>query len=344
MTYLKHLLMVALSIVAAEIHPVEAQGTMPPYQTMAEKAAWGSRNRKFAQLYLSRFQKNVTKELLDFALGNIDRNADLRTRAIIALGRIEDPQAEEPLQKLLLQLEEEQNAPPQDQVPIYRIKLALGRIRSQNLIGQARLESIAKSIDLSWAQVQGFGDQLKDATTDYKTRDLVRGSYQLEVVKEFIDVVRSMQRDGDKVDDLGVAHLIYSPLVEPSVSASRLSRIQEAEFWLTRSSAPTDYVFDPALLAGLGNEIKPILLKHLYAELEKLKNKPQLFQSEVGKIALDRAFRAASATGDLQFASVIAQFAQSGDTVISRYANRALESLASGEGTVILPRKPLSGI
>ena len=322
-----------------------------PYETPAEQQAWNERNRIMVKLYLSRYERNVTQEVLPFALERTDRNADIRTRAIIMLGRIEDGKAEAPLQKLLDQLQEKQSKirpqddpiTPVDAVPLFRLKLALGRIRARDLKGKEKLDAVAKSIDLTWEKVQEMGDQLKEATSATSTHHrLLMDSYQLEVVLEFFDVLRSMGRNGEDLDVLGASHLVYHPLLEPLLTSSRLTRGQEAEFWLKRSETPTTFIFNPAVVASLGNEVKPILLKHLQLELGKAKEHPDTYQG-MNRLALMRMFDSASATADLQFVPVLEEFSKLNNERIANDAQNALRGLQDGSGTVILPHRPING-
>ncbi|RYX80745.1 hypothetical protein EON83_27330 [bacterium] len=313
---------------------------------------WGQKNIQLTDLYMQRFKRNVTSDVIKVAMGEENESADQRNRAIVILGRLEDPLAEQPLSQLLKIAKDNEKLLFQGKLPAaqdllipWRIEIALGRIRARDLKGVSRLESIAKSIELTWPEVQKFGDELKVAAVEKDSwkREIVRDSYQLDVVTEFVDVLRIMGRRGEDLSTTGALRLSYTPLgaIEYVLEASHMSRANEAKWWLDRAIAPAKRGFYPRDMLGLGEDMKPMLLSALEKSLQLYQQNSNLYEERsLSWITLRTMLETASATGDQMYEPILDKFSHIDNKSISSSASQALEGLKSGGSASLVPIHP----
>ena len=236
------------------LRPTVARRTAMPYHTPQEKKAYENRARQFGRLWLARRKKNVTPQLLQML--DKEPTPGLRQAIVIALGRIEDPQATKPLQNLLVKANAQQPghiASPsaislRDDIPPYQIKLALGRIRARDLKGTAKLNAVAKTVGTTWPALKQTAAQLKAKmrvpTGIYEVKD----SKQRFILEEFYDVLYRMGKHGEDIQRMGAMDLAIWSTDLQDQAASQFAQEQGKIFTASLSNqAEIDYWFQKTL-------------------------------------------------------------------------------------------------
>lgn len=318
------------------VWPAYADKRPVPFTTPAQQQAWNGRTQRFAQLWLQRHKKSVTKPLLKMLAD--EPTPYLREHIVIALGRIEDPQAVKPLESLLrksLQSAKHLSSTQQRQeVPTFRIQLALARIQARKLRGTKKLDAIAKSVNRDWAGIVRTAGKLRSQIKERMGIYEVQESEERFVVEEFVDVLYRMGKQRQNIRALDAYQLPFWPQHTAMLQASSLSDRMEVQYWLKRSWPPNSSLFDPAHLLDLGPTVVPELMKYLKATLSLARSNPQTF----AKVRSYRdAFNAAATTRNQSFAPILKSFTTVDDRWMKIYAKRALKQLQTGGDSVAFP-------
>ena len=369
------LLLIAGLLAGAACSPqAQAKRNFPsPWGSASERVRYGERNRQFARIWLSRAHNpdEAARKILPFVLEKVAGSADLPTRAVVALGRIESPVAQKPLEKLLFDAVEKekqwlktsrQEPPPSFQVAPYYLRFALARIESRNMKGQARLDFVARKIGKTWSSVRREGREWKGKLRDPKQRGAIyeflrgRNSPRL-TLEEFAQLLHDMGQRGENVNALGASDLLVWPtgrvasgglcaLFDPPqtvILTANMTRDQAIRFWLQRALPPQKPgveragSFSPQAFLDLGAPAVKALKVTLRDLLEQVKRDPSIVDG-VGEVGPRTLFEAAAASGDHDFIPILQEFAHLKIGWLSSYAARDVTLLENGEGAAILPR------
>ena len=307
---------------------------------------WINRQWRFARLWMARRERDVAKEMLPYLK---DPDEGLRTRAVRALGRLEAPLAEAPLQKMLEQVQAaaRQKPPinPPHPVPEVTLQLALGRIRSRGLKGQAKLEVVAKNVGLSYNEVlqlaRKFHVKIKDKNA--AVRQAVAASPGYEIIKEFVDVLYTMGKRGEDIQVLNTEPLAGAPVHRLLLKAATLPPEKEIEQALDYACQPGGGSYVQSYLVDLGPRATEMMIERLQHMLKH----PELYRKGVpyGSGYVD-LFRAAAQTGDPRMIPLLKQFEEqfksSRGNYVAGYAQQARNDMESKRMFPIMP--PGSGI
>ena len=318
-----------------------------PFLAPEELSAYNQRAQRFAKLWLQRKSKTVTPELLEMMQN--EPIAAVRQAMIVALGRLENPQALPALQQLSQRLQQlpmgndgySQSEAARDRIALYSVQLALGRIGARNLRGEDKLNSIASKIGTTWPQLKQDAARLRALS---KTRlgiyDVIESKDRF-ILEEFYDVLYRMGKQGEDLSRLGASEIAIWENPKQSVGqglraqeqlkleAASLSDAAEIEFWLNTTRPPSKAHLAPGHLLDLGPQVPVLLEKHLKSLLAEAKTQPQIMSKTS---TYTRWFRAAAATGDRRFAPIFLEFQKVDDRRTKIEASQALTQLNSKFG------------
>jgi len=311
-----------------------------PYINEMDRKAWLARNQHFVKLWLVRHERDVTDEIIPF-LKEPDPN--LRERAVRALGRLESAEAEAPLQAILQRQQEarqkRENLKREERIPELPLKLALGRIRARDLKGKAKLDEVAKNVDLaSYDQVlqlaQRFGVQIRDK--DANTRQEAILSSAMQILLEYIDLLHMMGRQGENIQALGSDRLAVVPGFQMRLKGATMPVEQEIKMILDHATSPQGGIFPESYLLGLG----PRAIEMLIQRLQDIQRNPEKYNlgapQAIGR-GYDHLFLGAAMTGDPRVIPLLKQFEKYPDPNVSGYAQQARRLAEMGEAFPDVP-------
>lgn len=272
-------------------------------------------------LWQQRDQRDISNELLPF-LNKPDY--EVRLFAVRALSKLEHPAAQTPIENLRIKQQQEirnwNSAPAtrrpavSPQIPQLTLKLALARIRSRNLKGQAKVEAISREIGIPWPKLVE-GSRMINGKHRFYTAGV--GS---QVIWEIVDVLYTMKRRSEDID--GVAtDLVLNPTQEIRLKGAALPEKEEAELLLDyvmplRALTPETMPI-PEYLYVLGQPaVEPVL-----ARLQDMKDHPQSYNNTQGYSHL---FRAAARLADARALPLLQHFEKSKTGWVGYYANQSL--------------------
>lgn len=192
----------------------ESFATQAEYETAQQK--WMQQR----QLWAQRNQRNIAPQMLVFL-----RDQRLRYQTIKALGWLEFPVALKPLQKLQRDIE----AGRIDEKKII-VQLAIARIQSHNFKGRKKLDSVAKSVGLSWQDIVRLSYTVYAPKTPNE-RYAVQGSDAMDIVREFCNLLYDMGRKGENVQQWG-DQLTLHPALRVYLKGANTSRSQSVKMIL----------------------------------------------------------------------------------------------------------------
>jgi hypothetical protein len=268
-----------------------------PYSNEAERQSWIERNRHFAQSWLARHERNVTSEIIPFL---DDPDEKLRERAAKALGRLEDPGGEAPLQKKLEQVEKISTAGGYREihgVPAYVLRLALGRIRAHNLKGREKLDKIAADVGLTYDKVLELTQQLETSLKSKRPLERQKAERSLanEISLEFVDILYTMGKQGENIEALESERMAVGPAIEMKLKGATLPLDQEIEVILDYATQPHGGAFDESYLVELG----PRATEKIIERLKEIHRDPRKYNCYApGAVGHAHFFRAAAMTND----------------------------------------------
>jgi len=291
------------------------------------------RHRQFGKIWLNRRTISATQPLLELLTS--EQQQHLRERLIIALGRLEDPQAVQPLQDLLKHVRHAQRRgrpleepfEPRDDIPVYRINLALGRIGARDLTGEAKLNAIARSVGTTWPKLRALGNQLRKAIeTQHTAKYRIQDSDESGIIEEFYYVLYEMGKKGEDIQLLGGYDLLIWPNDKAILDAASLSNDAEIKFWLDRATPPSVGGFYPEHLIDLGPRVPDALLEQLKKALAKVKADPAVVKN-FGGAGLGPMMKAAAATEDPRFIPILREFEKIKDRGTRIHTAKALRAM-----------------
>ena len=157
----------------------------PPSHDAKASVARLQRARKLYRLWRARGTRDVSAEVAPFLH---DGDDSIRRSAVRILARLEIPQAEHILAEFARQNKQSRA------VPDLTVQLALARLSSRQLRGQARLDAVAKSVDLSWNEVVRLSRKV-----NVYPRSRAAGTPADEIVSEFLNLLSVMGRHGEQI-------------------------------------------------------------------------------------------------------------------------------------------------
>lgn len=284
-------------------------------------------------LWQHRGKRDISNELLPL----LDKpDFQIREFAVRALSKLESPAAERPIANLRVKQQQELQAylnarrlyesrrnsnnpimrwPVESrQISELTLRMALARIHSRNLKGQAKVEAISKEIGIPWPKlVEG------SHTINGKYRFYAYGSVGSQVIREIVDVLYTMKRRGEDIN--GVASdLILNPTQKIRLKGAALPEKEEAELLLDyvmpmRSiTAETMPVSDYLCMLGQP-AVEPVL-----SRLQDMKDHPQTYENTHGYGLL---FLAADSLADPRVLPLLRHFENSKTNRVGHYARQS---------------------
>ena len=309
---------------------------------------WMQRRRRFLDLYIARHERDVVPELIPFLE---DEDEHMRNQAAQILGELEDARAEASLQAKLRQVETynarlkksiEKN--PNDDNPLLHekligtrtLKLALGRIRSRDLHGLAKLNKVAQSIDLTYDEVIQLTQRLEALYTSQvpAERRQAAQSPAKEVALEFVNLLHDMGRRGEDIQNLKADKMAFGPLIEMRLRGATMPLDEEIKMVLDHATSPQGGVFDPLYLLGLGPRAVEMLVQRL-KDIAHDPAKYHLGEPQALNNGYVQLFRAAALTGDPRVIPLLEQLTKHSNSKVRSYAEQTLHVNKGG----ILPER-----
>ena len=335
------------------LQPAEHMKEPMPYRSEEERLEWVSRNKRFAALWLTRDQKDVTEDIASFLE---DPDPHLRERAAKALGRLDSDAASQALtQKWQKQQDDraqrkmekaqrranarqssgalsEEDLVPDKDVPELTFRLAMGRAKGRKLQGKAKLEAMAQNVGLNFEEVRGLARKVKTDITSRnpQVRQAARYSPTFDLIMSFVAVLRDMGKKGERIQDLGADDFAIGPELVARIRGASMAPREEAKEILDRAVQTERSIFDESYFIGLGPEAAELLIERLQ-EIEK---SPQKDRVDWGYISL---FRAAAMTEDSRVVPLLEKFKQSQNPSVRSYAITTLDDIRRDK---IFPKLP----
>lgn len=307
-----------------------------------DRKEWSQRGRRFGNLYLTRHESDVVSDLIPF-LQDTDENR--RDHAAQILGELENARAEAPLQAKLQGAEtynerlrkqpkkmmDEESQEEENLIAPLTLKLALGRIRSRNVKGKAKLNKVAQSVDLTYDEVvqlaQMFGAQIR--SEDAPVRQAAVRSSGYRILTEFIDLLHTMGRRGEDIQALGASGLAVVPGFEMRLRGATMSLEEEIEMILDHATSPGGGTFPEYYLLSLGPRATEMLIDRL-EDIARQPDKYKLGASQAIGNGYVNLFRAAAMTGDPRVIPLLRQFQKHPHAHVRSYAIQTLYLIEDG--------------
>lgn len=230
-----------------------------------ETAAFEARSRTFNAIWMARHERDVTQEILPYLQDPI---ANLRERAAQALARLEAPVAEAPLEELRQRTE---RGKAQAKGDFYKFggaypvvaDIALSRVRSRKLRGEARVAAVAESVGLSWGEIIRLSQKVKEREHHiYEPRNAGQ-----EIIEEMVSLLYVMGKKGENIRPLA-SRLALNPAQQVKLQAASLSLDEEINLMLDYLSGPVigraeNYELAKKHFAGLGPRAAQLLAQRL---------------------------------------------------------------------------------
>lgn len=303
------------------------------------------RSRVLTQLWRERDTRDITPELLVFL---DDPSVALRESAARFLGELECAQAEAPLQnevkreeehrkKILDQFTQWQTGdrttpPPQMEghqfVSRFTLRLALGRIRSHNFQGRAKLDRIANEFGLDYDGIVKMTVELGRRLDDDARK---RGAYESEgnsLALAFIDTLYLMGKAGEDLSQLEVDKMAFAPGLVLRLKGASLSSEDEAKMWLDHATGSKMGIFYVPFLLDIG----PVAVELLFQRLNDISTHPTTYgisKDNAPLLGLRSLFEAATQSGDSRAVAVLEKFRNSDNEQVRGDAARSLEMARS---------------
>ena len=291
-------------------------------------AQWRKEGPQFTRLWKQRKTRNIAPELVALLEDPVFSSRD---QVANALGILESPEGEAPLlvemdkwKKYEKQSREYEKAfassvasnsvPPArveepNAASRFTIKLALGRIRSRNLKGRAKLNCIAKEFDLDYEGVvkvtEKVGQQIHSESPNER-HDAIR-SENYKIVLAFMDTLYSMGKHGENLNALDADRMTIGPNFQLRLKGAVLSSHEEAKMWLDHATNSKMGIFRPSYLLDIG----PVAVELLFERLNDISAHPAKYgisKDDAPLIGLDSLFKAAAQSGDGRAIAVLEKF------------------------------------
>ena len=185
-------------------------------RTREQAQQWRQKSRLLLSLWQARAQQNPVPQLLKLV---DDPDANIRERSVRLLGRLETPQALPTLQQRIRAVEQAMKASAASRqgfygdasnyVPLEVLQLAVGRIQSRPLHGQAKLNRMLQAVrfenvpgrkqSLKWANVVEFSRYANVVTGQEHLRF---GSPGRRVFDEVVEVLYQEKSEGKNIGAL----------------------------------------------------------------------------------------------------------------------------------------------
>lgn len=204
------------------------------FSSAEERKAGNQKYSTFCGLWTRRHEREVGAEMLPYLN---DKVYGMRWRTIQALGRLEYVGAEASLQTLnksnpaAKPVSDEAGIPALVGGKFYPVlPLAIGRIQAHDLKGKARVEKVCQSVGLSFAQVALLSQKLRKTG-----KRNVSGTPGEQVVKEIVDLLYTMRREGQEIDSFA-GQMYLLPAQKVLLQGASLSIDEEIRLILDHAS------------------------------------------------------------------------------------------------------------
>ena len=274
-------------------------------------------NIRFANLWKQRSKRDVSRALVPFLRSS---DPSLCERAICALGRLENPQ----MLSVLISVKGETRVMPEllGMSPLMSDptrRLAIVRIRTRNLHGQARVVGLLRGVGWTLAEGQMWSKRIE------APRAYLKDSDQARVIREVVDLLYNMGKKGENIAALrrGFA---FATAQNIQLDCAKLNKAQEVERILDYGMSLDVTRWDDEYLCvdhlvSLGAEAEVGLKKRLQREISSKK-------TYANHNPFNTMMRAAAKTNNMRFLPLLTKLAKVNpqhDTVF--YADQASSML-----------------
>lgn len=302
---------------------------MPPSYDPQQLDARNKRAWKLYQVWRERTTRDVATEIAPYLQ---DEDRLIREDAARALSRLKNKTAE----RILMQVQQQQNAKQKGapnkqevvggdrnsadgQIASPTLKLALGRIQSRDLKGRAKVEAIANSVGLSFAEVA----RLSATVNEWGKQSVMAGTEGNEIVQELVDVLYQMGKDGEDIASL-TKQMTLNPTQVVKLQGATLPVEQELKLIIDhvlsqKKVGITEEEFGATYLPSLGQPATEAII----ASLDAVKQR----RAEFERAGLVTLMRAAALTNDSRALSLLKEFGNNPDPKVSYYAIQAREAM-----------------
>lgn len=301
------------------LSPGENQRRPGAPRTTRQQVAYVKRHQSLSIAWATRHEKDVLPCVLPLLN---ESDAWLRLRAVRILGRLESNRALSALKNMERQVSAARSGTEYDQrqaVPLPILRLAIGRIETKSLRGQARLDELAKCLGLKWADVKVLSEGInKKIGSSGGTRGMVW--------REILDVIYQMGKGGQDIKAFRNQLVLVPPekvyldcatpgTEEPTVILSYFTSVKAVKY-------DSDYMLMDHY-CSLGAKSRTALL----AKLNEVVRRPQKYRSGRSYYCF---FSMAARLGDRQTLPALQSLAGDHDSTLRYYANSAIQNIKLG--------------
>jgi hypothetical protein len=248
----------------------------------------------------------------------------------------------------LAEFEPAESAPPIKnaellrELPEFTLRLALARIRSRNLKGQAKIDALCAGMGTTWQEVRQFSVKIYGP----KSSGYELQSPQGVMVSVIVDVLYHMGKKGENIEPFEQA-LTLSNAQRTKLKAATVSTEEEIKLILdyvaqVKINKEEDHALAVSHLLGLGKQIETPLFERLtYLRTHLPENQIETVHGKrigAGYISL---FRAARNTGNPRFVPLLQAFEReyinSFDPQVAHQAYLALKKFKEGRYVLDFP-------
>ncbi len=293
-------------------------------QDPASSVRW----KRFNTIWQTRTKQDVTGLIIPFLR---DPFRPLRIRAVRALGQLENPKGQVPLQAILRGMKTEEDGFKGGGIPSTTLHLAIGRISSNKLKGRAKITRMTKEVGLTWPALVRLSQ-----TVNGSSHEQMKETQGGEIMSEVVNLLYAMGKKGEKVEMIAKP-LSLMPAQRVRVQASSLSSSAESKLVLDYLSTLNMVRGDDYDLMQHFVDLGPVATTSTLARLQQMKQNPQKYQGlepYPGHPGMFRkrsssstVFRVAAQLGDKRVIPFLKHFQQSSDPSTRREATVALQMI-----------------
>ncbi len=323
------------SAAVADENALPQQTVVDPFTKIVNR---NKRSFAFARIWEQRYTRDISAELLPFV---DDADEELSERALRALGRLEKTTVLSELEKRRKAQEAAIQAGKTDaaQRPkrYFDFDTPIARIESRNLHGRKKIEFVLTHMEgnWTWEKAVEVSHKMKEPLAYIRTPRPAR-VYQLRHLLEVVDMLYSMSKKGENIQELRRPFLFSKPQND-QLDGAKMTPKQEAEHLLDcslqvdRPGDDEEYVYGSHLLS-LGEPARSALKKRLE---QILLDKPKFTH----RFPLIVMLHTAARTGDRSYLPLFDRF-QKEMTYISDIGEDAVSSKEALEMGLTSPSSP----
>lgn len=264
-----------------------------------------ARLKRFWALWRQRDQYDIGPELAPLVN---DKFADIRWNALRAFALLEHPAGEKPIRELIRNTERDKR--PQSEWLRKKLstigRYALGRIRSRDLKGQAKINTVLQSVGISWDEAVAISQKVNDKFDRDK-----KSTTGYQIIWNLVEVLHDMAIKGESIKPLtNQLTLIYEQKL--ILEGAEVSASHEADLLL-------DYAFHlhavPADAERLFTQHFPLIGKEandkLFVTMQDVLAHPERYPDTSHASRRRALMMAAGATGETRFLPLMKDFEKS---------------------------------